>query len=121
MQTYVDRIAPRFLSIPKGFRNPFVQDVLPMASADTLVMNAVLAVGGSTHDVGRPVGRPEEREVLQHYGQAIRELELGLTKWVAGTPGEWDAVRLFLAVILLGHYEVCYLHSIRIYRRTPGI
>ncbi|OJZ83022.1 hypothetical protein ASPFODRAFT_35594 [Aspergillus luchuensis CBS 106.47] len=106
LQTYVDEIVPRILCTPEGFRNPFVQDVLPIAFSDMLVMNAVLAVGGSTRDVGHPVSRAEEKEVLQYYGQAIRELKLELTKWTAGTPGEWEAVRLFLTVLLLSHYEI---------------
>jgi len=80
LQTYVHRIVPYFLCITKGFRNLFVQDVLPMAFADMLVMNAVLAVGGSTRDIGRPANRVEEKEVLQYYRQANRERKLGLTK-----------------------------------------
>lgn len=77
-----------------------------MAFSDELVMNVVLAVGGSTRDIGRDVGRAEENEILQYYGQAITELNLGLTRWATGMQGEWEVIRLFLAVLLLCHYVV---------------
>lgn len=105
LQRYVEQITPFLLTVPVGSPNPFVGDVLPLAFSDVLVMNAVLAVGGS---VVMTIGadKTEEERILQCYGEAIRGLKSKLADWIAGSLGESECVRLFLTIILLAVYEV---------------
>ena len=105
LQLYVEYICPRLLSAPPGYPNPFLQDVLPLANSDTLIMNAVLALGGSKLSSSR--NRQDDERVLECYGEAIRELKLQLTRWVEGSvTEERDCLRVFLTIILLCNFEV---------------
>ncbi|KAL4971423.1 fungal-specific transcription factor domain-containing protein [Aspergillus desertorum] len=108
LNLYITKIVPHLLCAPKNFVNPFLHDVVPMAFEDPLIMNAVLALGGSVLGVRPATTKDDERFVLQCYGQAIRDLKLGLTAWSVVSSGRWETLRLFLTVLLLCHYEaVC--------------
>lgn len=105
LQRYVEQITPHILTISRGTQNPFVKDVLPLAFSDALVMNAVLAVGGSAV-TPTEADKAEEERILQCYGEAVGGLKSNLTDWIAGTEEKSDSVRLFLTIVLLVLFEV---------------
>lgn len=108
LQLYIDRTVPALHWTPPGSANPFLQHVIPLVFQDTLIMNAVLAVGGISGALGEEDSKAEAQR-LHCYGQAIKELKLALTNWSSGNGPE--AVRLLLATILLCLHEVSYFQS----------
>ncbi|KAL4769301.1 fungal-specific transcription factor domain-containing protein [Aspergillus nidulans var. acristatus] len=101
----MEQIVPYMLCAPKEFANPFIQDVLPMAFSDPLIMNAVMALGGSTLGVHQPIDQEVKISFFKSYGDAINELKHRLAHWAADQSSESEGIRIFLAVLLMCHYE----------------
>ncbi|KAL2071014.1 hypothetical protein VTL71DRAFT_14040 [Oculimacula yallundae] len=102
LRLYMDRVTPLLISLPKDLPNPFLQDVIPLAFSDTLIMNAILNVGGFELDMDASSGEIETKR-LKCYGAAINELKVALTEWSTGV--RHDPMRLLLATLLLCLHE----------------
>jgi len=88
--------------------------MLPLAHSDPLILNVVLALGGSIIS-SSPSTRQEEEQALQCYGKAINEPNLRLTNWVQRSADDSDCIRLFLTIILLCHLEVSDNVSLQVF------
>lgn len=106
LQLYVEQTTCYVLSTPEEFYDPLIFDVIPLAIEDTLVMNAVLCLGG--------LPQPNQNDQLEikrlhHYARALKELKHALTEWNNGS--NKSVLRLLLTTSLLCQYEV----SLRIF------
>lgn len=92
------------------FKNPFIWDVIPVAHADEMVMDAVLAIGAVhlAHTLG---DREIKKEALSHYGRVLHKMKLRIAHCCVSY--EEDAERMLLITVLLCIYEVGCEHSLR--------
>ncbi|KAE8156561.1 fungal-specific transcription factor domain-containing protein [Aspergillus tamarii] len=105
LQLYVEQTTAYLLSIPEDFCDPFIYDVIPLATEDTLVMNAVLCLGGIPLP-HQNQNDPLEIKRLRHYAHALKELKHALTEW--NNDSNKDVLRLLLTTILLCQYEILH-------------
>ena len=83
--------------------NPWWTDLMPLAMGNTLVHNAVMAVGG-THLATTEQDKSIRQMAINHYGKAICELNIAIHSWMEGKYKE--TLHLLFATCLLSTYEV---------------
>ena len=105
LRLYAEETCSYTVSGPPDFYNPFLHEVLPMAFSDHLILDAVLALGGMSARVSEESDIIETR-ALECYGAAMHQLRIALAAFTPGDDSE--AVRLFVATMLLCLHEVCY-------------
>lgn len=105
LQLYIEQTISVFLAVPESFRDPFVHDVIPLAFEDPLVMEAMLSVGGVPHGLQAEDDALEAKRLI-HYGRAIKELKLALTR--RQNEVVQDPIRFLLVTVLLCEYEVSH-------------
>lgn len=83
--------------------NPLLSRILPWAYSETMIMDAIMALGGAhvSHKTGNQALR---HATINHYLSAMRKLKYALTKWDHGAPQ--STLRLLTIAILLCQYEV---------------
>ena len=108
LEHYVFKTAD-LLSINRGHGNAFIACVIPLAFADSMVMDSVLALSGAhlcynTEEAGM------KSTSLTHYTLAIRQLKHELTRVYSGLDS--DPVRILTTILLLSTAEVCTPHNV---------
>lgn len=110
LQRYIELFSPLFIAAPSGYVNPWIDDVIPMAFSDSMIMNAVLTVGGTCMWNFEEATRAEERCALECYGKVIKQLKLKLTDWASRSVDDpvdnSVVVSVFLTTMLLCQHEV---------------
>ncbi len=90
------------MAMCQGNENPFIKEVLPMAVANRVILNALLAFSGIHYADAR--GIPVDQMTWEHYGQAVHGQKLGLTLL---SQGKQEAiVPLLVTATILGILEV---------------
>lgn len=107
LEHYVHKTA-NLLSITRGPQNPFITCVMPLALADPMIMDSILALSGS-HLCHTVPGADLTSTSLIHYNLALNQLKYKLTRIDAGNPA--DPVRLLLTILVLSITEVSILLS----------
>lgn len=102
LQLYFERTSESLVVLKPDTANPFIYTVLPWAFNDDLIMNTVLALGGS---FGSALDGATEEQSLMYYGRAIRQLKPALTIWSGSSLRE--TLRLLLVTLFLCFSEVC--------------
>ncbi|KIW30414.1 uncharacterized protein PV07_06158 [Cladophialophora immunda] len=94
--------------------NPLLSRILPWAYSETMIMDAIMALGGAhvSHKTGNQALR---HATINHYLSAMRKLKYALTKWDHGAPQ--STLRLLTIAILLCQYEAvtCNRRSVAYY------
>ena len=85
-------------------RSPFLTHVVPLAYANDLTMQSVLALSGAHLTFIRDFDDQIQYATWTHYVAAVRGLREELDIFVPGDDSK--ALQLLLAAILLCHYEV---------------
>ncbi|OQU96358.1 Fungal specific transcription factor domain-containing protein [Cladophialophora immunda] len=96
---FVEKTVHQLFGAPPAIPNPFLYDLIPIAFSDSLVMNALLSVGGYP-GAGTDLVEPRR---LRCYGKALKELKTATAEWSFGRTR--DAVRLLLTSYLLCLHE----------------
>ena len=107
LEHYIFKTAD-LLSINRGLGNAFIACVIPLAFADSMVMDSVLALSGAHLCYTTQEARMKLTS-LMHYTLAIRQLKYELTRVYSGEPS--DPVRILLTILLLSTAEVGTPHS----------
>lgn len=111
LRRYLQSTAAICTHLPAHF-NPFITDVLPLATTDDLVMNVVLALAGVHLTSGAPVQASPElyMDTSKHYSLALQALrDVCMTE-----SSSWDTekqVRVLLVLVLLAHVEVSCVYG----------
>lgn len=103
LELFVQRTAHQILGSPSVLQNPFINELIPVALSDHLIMNALLSVGG--YPCITPDGEKFiEGKRLQCYVRALQDVKVATAEWSSGRGR--DPVRLLLATHLLCLHEV---------------
>lgn len=106
IKVFFESTCQLLFSVPSVSLRTFKQRVLELALSDSLIMNAVLGVGGFLPNCDQ-IHHKLEAERLRHYVAAIEELKSSLATWTSNSAQE--ALRLLLATSLLSLNEVSRL------------
>lgn len=104
---YIDNTS-HLLSVIRGPENPFIICVLPLAQADSMIMDSVLAVSGA-HLCHASSGSDIKLASSTHYALLLRQFKHSLTQMVSGTDLNGKVlkpVNLLLAALMLCQFEV---------------
>ena len=104
-QHFVQRTAPRLVaSVPAN--NPLLRFVLPLATSNSMVLHAALAISGA-HYCHKYGSMQYRTKTLAHCQSALQKLKQALTTWEWGDTS--NTLIMLLTTLLLCQYEVSSL------------
>ncbi|CVK94569.1 uncharacterized protein FMAN_03616 [Fusarium mangiferae] len=101
LQHYITTTAPMLPMPIKG--NPFLSEIIPIASVDDLVMHSVLVISGAHMNFGNMSSRPIGEATLDHYSTLIRQLVIEVSDHKGSCVNK--LARLLLVLVMLCHFE----------------
>lgn len=102
---YINKTAGHVSAHPRDF-NPFIQQLMPWAISNELILQSLLAWSGSHLSL---ILSEVKETTCTHYAQAIRGVKYGLTKYSTGA--EDVVLPLLISTLMLCFIEVSHLST----------
>ncbi|WJG35234.1 fungal-specific transcription factor domain-containing protein [Fusarium oxysporum Fo47] len=83
--------------------NPFLSEIIPIASVDDMVMHGVLVISGAHMNFGNMSSGPIGEATLDHYSTLIRQLVIEVSDHKGSCVNK--LARLLLVLVMLCHFE----------------
>ncbi|EGU73508.1 hypothetical protein FOXB_15971 [Fusarium oxysporum f. sp. conglutinans Fo5176] len=83
--------------------NPFLSEIIPIASVDDMVMHGVLVISGAHMNFGNMSSGPIGEATLDHYSTLIRQLVIEVSDHKDSCVNK--LARLLLVLVMLCHFE----------------
>ncbi|TVY72339.1 Transcriptional activator protein UGA3 [Fusarium oxysporum f. sp. cubense] len=101
LQHYITTTASMLPMPLKG--NPFLSEIIPIASVDDMVMHGVLVISGAHMNFGNMSSGPIGEATLDHYSTLIRQLVIEVSDHKGSCVNK--LARLLLVLVMLCHFE----------------
>ncbi|KAH7207322.1 fungal-specific transcription factor domain-containing protein [Fusarium oxysporum] len=101
LQHYITTTASMLPMPLKG--NPFLSEIIPIASVDDMVMHGVLVISGAHMNFGNMSSGPIGEATLGHYSMLIHQLVIEVSDHKGSCVNK--LARLLLVLVMLCHFE----------------